>query len=253
VVFRAEWLLSAVVISLISALTDPGMKNFLAILVIALCLALSVILYKTKLQNPGSLDLFSDYHGPSAVNIAAILQPQRDVLASPITTRRPLDLVPPLTFFREKILDHQTRAPAEKKPVYDTALEVVDEMLKVANERTQALQALIKGTRQMPGSLDAREADMRKTNAFFGQTVVKRWDDRSKVLMPKVDQLLLKLRDVEMTWNHSLQGSVPMESWETPNFNRSLVRMDDDEEGTLERGAYDQRRNVIPRRSPDSY
>jgi hypothetical protein len=92
----------------------------------------------------------------SIVAVSQRIEPTYNLLFSELNKDKPLDLVPTLTIMRARVVDKQSRGAAEKErqDAYNVAIKLIDGMIVVAEERTQALGELMKIAAQPPKALE---------------------------------------------------------------------------------------------------
>ena len=220
------------------------MKQLLAFVVLIAAAAWAYHMHRSTVKVPAPVATPS----PRAVAISRKLEPSYQALFSDLNRDSPADLVPPLEITRERILDKKTHVEPQKQPVYDAAAALVSAMIIVGEERTKALQELLKATAQSKASLETATTANR-SSAFFAQGITRRWDDERKRRKPAVDQLFARLRDAERGWNQHVPPNARADSFDSVNVAQVDVTIDPattEPRNALERGAYDQRRVVYP-------
>ena len=183
-----------------------------------------------------------------AVGLTKVIEPFYNELFSDLNQNDPADLVPPLETVRERILDKQTHAEAEKQPIYDLAIRLLTAMAAVGEERTKTLQSLLQAA-QTKASLEGQNS-MTRSGAFFAQSVAKRWDDERRRRKPPLDQMFAQLRSAEREWNKRLGEDAKVENYKVPR--RAPVYITADQvapANPLDRNAYNQQRVVYPWRA----
>ncbi|MHA3771358.1 hypothetical protein ACXR0O_07465 [Verrucomicrobiota bacterium sgz303538] len=188
---------------------------------------------RKKTSKPGPLD---------AVALSRVIEPLYKDLISPLDQNHPADLVPQLQITRERILDIQAHAEGEKKSVYAQSVTLIETMIAFAEERTKALESLIRAAKGK-SSLDSPTATS-SSSAFFAQTSIKRWEDEKSRRKPALDQLFAQLRNTEREWNKRVGKDAAVERYDLPDNTPVYVNIDAPvtAPNPLERRAYDQRR-----------
>ena len=182
-----------------------------------------------------------------AVSISRSIEPLYAQLFADLDRNSPVDFVPPLELVRERILDQKGPANPGQQVVYDAGTKLVSGMIDTAEERTNALRAILEAASRPQASLDGKGA-LTSTNAFFAQTAIRRWDDEKRKRKPILDQLFGRLRNAEREWNQRLPSSAPADSYDPPSISAVLITVDPSTPAvsSLERGAHGRQRVVYP-------
>lgn len=181
----------------------------------------------------------------NAVALSRAIEPLYKDLISPLDQTHPADLVPQLQITRERILDVQAHAEEEKRSVYAQGVTLIDAMIACAEERTKALESLVRAAKGK-SSLDSPTATS-SSSAFFAQTSIKRWEDEKSRRKPALDQLFTQLRNTEREWNKRVGKDARVERYDLPDNTPVYVNIDAPvtAPNPLERRAYDQRQTGI--------
>jgi hypothetical protein len=166
-------------------------------------------------------------------------EPRYIQLFSDLNKHNPIDLVPTLTIARERILDKHVAAPKEKQAVYDLAIKVLDGMIAGGEERTQALESLLKTAAHPIAALDTTRS-MTSMNQLFPDAQTKRRKESLMRKKPALDTSFAQLRTAERQWNSQLPTNSRPETYR--DIPVAVITVDADTRANpLEQKAYDQR------------
>jgi uncharacterized protein HemX len=179
-----------------------------------------------------------------AVSLSQPLEQEYADVFSAIDLQQPADLVIPLELTRERILDEMTRVPAGEKPIYQAAADVVATFIDSAEERTKTIHAALRAATTATSALDVPGRPS-SSRTFFSQGVKQRWDEQKKQLKQRADQMFVRLRTLEREWNSRAGAKAEIDSFERPVVRTVYITAEPQTTtNPLERGAYNQRRNV---------
>jgi hypothetical protein len=152
----------------------------------------------------------------SIVAVSQRIEPTYDLLFSELNKDKPLDLVPTLTIMRARVVDKQSRAAAERErqDAYNAAIKLIDGMIVVAEERTQALGELMKIAAQPPKALENYR--MEPSNQHFLESQKRRSTESIKRKKPGLDTLFSQLQTAEKAWNAHQPSSALTEKYNFP-------------------------------------
>jgi hypothetical protein len=182
-----------------------------------------------------------------AITASRLIEPHYVELFTDLNKDKPMDLVPAMTITRERIVDKHVGADGDKKAVYDLATKVLDAMIAAGEERTQALEAILKTDAQPRAALETGRT-LNTSNQLFLESQTKRFTESLKRKKPSVDNLFSKLRTAERDWNARLPKDSPPEIYEIPQLPPALITVDANvtRENPLEQKAFNQRRAIYP-------
>lgn len=172
------------------------------------------------------------------------IEPLYTALFSDLNKDNPVNLVPQIKAIRERILDHRATA-AEGHGAYDLAAKLLEGMVVAGEERTQALESLLKTAAQPRGRLDSKHSTT-STNDHFLAIQVQRRTESLRRRKPALDSLFAQLRTAEREGNAKVPQIPLSESHGTEAIAPALVKVAaQTRNNPLERKAYD-RRTVSP-------
>jgi hypothetical protein len=181
-----------------------------------------------------------------AITASRLIEPHYVQLFSDLNRENPIDLVPTISIVRERVLDKHVTAPKEKQVVYELATKVLDGMIASAEERTQALESLLKTAAQPRGALESTN-NKNTSNQLFLETQTKRLKESLMRKKPAVDNLFAQLRNAERLWNSRLPNDSLPETYDIAAIPPALITVDvENRSNPLEKRAYDQRRAIYP-------
>jgi len=179
-----------------------------------------------------------------AITASRLIEPHYIQLFSNLSRENPIDLVPMLTIIRERILDKHAAAPKEKQLIYELATKVLDAMIAGGEERTQALESLLKTAAQPAGSLESKLSSSTSTQHFL-EIQTKRLSESLMRRKPAVENLLAQLRNAERQWNSRLPNDSFSETYDVTAFPPAIITVDAEvRSNPLEQKAYDKRRAI---------
>jgi hypothetical protein len=176
-----------------------------------------------------------------AVKATTLLEPWYEKLFSDFNLENPTDLVPVLTILRERIQDKRAGAEKDKQVLYDRAVELMDGMISGAEERTQALEALLKTAAQPRTTLETTRS-MSSSNDHFLAAQMKRSMESLKRRKPALDNLFAQMSRAERDWNAHLPKNAAPESYKFPGIVPVITVDSEPRRNPLEQKAYDQRK-----------
>jgi hypothetical protein len=180
-----------------------------------------------------------------AITASRQIEPYYIQLFADLDRNNPIDLVPPITIVRERVLDKHATASKEKQVVYEFATKLLDGMTAAAEERTQALESLLKTAAQPRTALDASR-NTGTSNQIFLEAQTKRLREALMRRKPAVDNLFAQLRNAERQWNIRLPNDSPLEMYDIGAFAPAIITADvETRSNPLEQRAYD-RRTIYP-------
>lgn len=180
------------------------------------------------------------------ITVSRVIEPLYVDLFSDLNKDNPVDLVPQMTIARERILDKQAAAAKDKQAVYDLGTKLLDGMISAAEERTQALEALLKAASQPRAALDGGQS-MTSSHQHFVAAHLRRGTESLKRRKNPLDTHFAQLRTAEREWNTRLPKNSPQEAYDMANIPPAIITVDvEARQNPLEQKAYDQRRAVYP-------
>ena len=156
-----------------------------------------------------------------AVAPSHVIEPFYGELFGPLSAVQPSDLVPPLKLLKERILAKQASAEPEKRALYDKTIALLNGMIPLAQERTKALEAVVKGAKTK-ASLDSPYAPT-STTAFFARTTSQQWEQLKARQKPILDQMLIQLRTAENELNKRVGPKAEVEGYNLPEYTPVAV------------------------------
>jgi hypothetical protein len=181
-----------------------------------------------------------------AIAVTRVIEPHYVDLFADLNKDRPMDLVPVMTITRERIRDKHAAAEGDKKAVYDLAVKVLDAMISAGEERTQALESILKADAQPRTALETGRT-VNTSNQLFLNSQIKRSSESLKRRKPSVENLFAQLRTAERNWNTHLPKNAPLEIYEIPSISHPVITVEaNTRDNSLEQKAYGQRRAVYP-------
>lgn len=183
---------------------------------------------------------------PTAVRISRLIESQMVDLIGPLDQRNPVDLVPPLQILKERVIDKKLHADKRKLPVYDQAVKTLDVMISIADERTTALDNVLRVAARPASTLDSGNS-ITSSNGFFLEGAIKRWESNRAQRKAVLDQAMAQLRTAERDWNKIAGENAFPEDYDFGSLPPVLVKVEAAEArpNPLERGAYNQRRQTF--------
>ena len=176
-----------------------------------------------------------------AVAIAHTLESFYVQLFADLNKEYPVDLVPQLTILRERIRDRQMEASKEKAAVYLAGIKLMDSLISAAEDRTDALEELLKVTAQPRPSLESGTTVNSSTQHFVSMKL-RRFSESQKRKKAVVDALFAQLRNSEREWNSQLAKNSPPEFYDLTNIPAAIITVDTEVRANpLEKRAYDRR------------
>lgn len=181
-----------------------------------------------------------------SIAVSRVIEPIYFDLFSDLNKDAPYDLVPKITVARERILDKESEAAADKKSVYTLAVKLLDGMVAAGDDRTEALEVLLKTAAQPRAALET-ERTVNSSNQHFLASQLRRGTEGLKKRKPALDALFAQLRNAERDWNSRLPKNALPENYDMGNVPSALISVEADaRQNPLEQKAYDQRRSVYP-------
>ncbi|HET6409879.1 MAG TPA: hypothetical protein VFG14_18460 [Chthoniobacteraceae bacterium] len=178
------------------------------------------------------------------ITVSQLIEPHYVELFSDLNRNNPVDLVPLLTISKERILDFRARSNEPKQAVFDHAAKLLDGMIVAAEERTQALESVLKTAARSRSTLDAPQATVTSNDLFLG-TQTKRLVESLQRKKPALDTQFAALRTAEREWNSKLPPHAWADKYNIPNWPSAIITVEADARNNpLEKKAYDQRRSV---------
>jgi hypothetical protein len=177
-----------------------------------------------------------------AVAISRMLEDWYTALFSNLNQTAPQDLVPPLTVARERLLDSKALVEPAKQPIYDTAVNLLNRMIAVAEERTRGLESLTSAEANPRGSLDSKQSVV-GSRTFFANSAMRKWEETRKQTKPSVDQLYTALRNQERVWNQKAGPDAAVDSYDLGSLAPVLITAETPaSSSSLNQGTYGQSR-----------
>jgi hypothetical protein len=177
-----------------------------------------------------------------AVAISRMLENWYTALFSNLNQSSPQDLVPPLTVARERLLDSKALVEPAKHGIYDAAVNLLNRMIAIAEERTNALETIATTEANPRSSLDSKHTVV-ASRTFFSTSALRRWDEVRKQTKPPLDQLFTSLRNLERAWNQKAGPDAPVDSYDLGSLAPVLVTAETPvSTSSLQKGAYGQNR-----------
>ena len=176
------------------------------------------------------------------VAVSGLIEPFYAELFSELNRDNPVDVVPSLTIVRERILDKQSGREADRQAVYSLAVKLIDGMIDAGEERTQALETLLRLAAQPRAALESDRTASSKQ--LFLDTQTRRSMESLKRRKPPLDPLFTQLRTAENNWNSRLSKSALTEQLGLSGLPPAIVTLDEGltRQNPLEQKAYDQHR-----------
>lgn len=181
-----------------------------------------------------------------SIAVSRLIEPIYFDLFSELNKDDPYDLVPKMTIARERILDKEAEAEQSKKPVYTIAAKLLDGMIPAGEERTEALEVLLKTAAQPRASLET-DRTVSSSNQHFFASQLRRVTESLRKRKPALDTLFSQLRNAEREWNTRLPKDAVPEIYDVGNIPSALITVEAQaRQNPLEQKAYDQKRAVYP-------
>jgi hypothetical protein len=167
--------------------------------------------------------------------VSKVVEPLLIEVQAPLNIQHPADLVPIVELTKQRILDKRVHAEAERQPVFDRATALLDDLTRLAEERTSFLETMLR-QRSTAGTM-LNSPSTGSTSAFFAQNTAKRWDDTVARMRPSILQAMEQLRAAERQWNKQVDPDHQTETYDVVHFAPLLIPAEQVTQNSLSPGA----------------
>jgi hypothetical protein len=190
------------------------MKNFLAVLAIALSLLVIYTVHQDRVRKAAEAAEAAAPPGRSfnlkprkVMSLTEVLDPFVARLIAPLNFNQPEDLVPPLQIVKERTTEKRKELAAAELNLCDQALRCLDLMIPVAEERTETLDAIMRMAARPSAALETENSST-NSNEFFMRNTTRRWTTSLDRQRPAIVEAMTRLRSAEAAWKQAAGESV---------------------------------------------
>jgi hypothetical protein len=161
---------------------------------------------------------YHDRPTPQKIAVSRLVEPDYKRLFSEFDLNYPMDYVPKLSIARDRIHEKQKQADKDKQAVYGMAITLLDGMIDAGEERTQAMEAILRSAAKPRSSLDAGRA-VHPASDLFLQSEMRRSYEALRRRKPALDKLLAQYQNAENQWNARLPERSLWEKYDVPSHH----------------------------------